>query len=331
MIVVTGGTGLTGSHLLLQLVQMKKQVRVFIRPGSEPEKILKVWQYYTPDANELFKKIDWHTVNMFDRASLDEALQGAQQVYHCAAAVSFNPRRKSEIWDSNVNLTRNLVNACLDLQDCRMIHMSSVAAVGKPQEDFPVDETAGWPVKPGLIYAKTKTLGELEVWRGINEGLDAVIVNPSVILGPGTGNRGSSMLFESLKQGLQFYPAGTTGFVDVRDVVDIMIKLGDSNISGERFILNAVNLSYKDFFTRVALQFNRKPPSRFVTPFMASVAWKMEGLLTLFTGKEPRITRFTSKTSQVKQEYSSEKLIKYLDFSFRDIDATIREISKFYA
>lgn len=330
MIIVTGGTGLTGSHLLLQLIRMKKKVRVFIRPGSEPEKILKVWRFYTSEADDLFHKIDWYTVNLLDRASLDEALQGAQQVYHCAATVSFNPRRKSEIWDSNVNLTRNLVNVCLEQQNCRLIHMSSVAAVGKPEENFPVYETCGWPVKPGSIYAKTKTLGELEVWRGINEGLNAVIVNPTVILGPGTRKQGSSMIFESLRQGLQFYPAGTTGFVDVRDVADIMIKLGDSKISGERFIINAANLSYKDFFTRVALQFNRKPPSHLVTHFMASAAWKIEGFLTLFTGKEPRITRFTSKTSQVKQEYSSEKLLKNLDFSFRDIDTSIREISGFY-
>lgn len=330
MIVVTGGTGLTGSHLILRLIKNKQSVRALIRPGSKPEKVLPVWGHYSSEANDIFQQIDWYPVDMLNRASLAEALQGAKQVYHCAATVSFNPRRKHEIWNSNINLTRNIVNSCLEQPGIKLIHMSSVAAVGKPLGDDSADESCCWPVRPGSVYAKTKTLSELEVWRGINEGLDAVIVNPSVILGPGTGKQGSSMIFNTIRQGLQFYPSGTTGFVDVRDVADIMIQLGNKQITGERFILNAVNLSYKDFFTRVANQFHRKPPSRLVTPFMTSIAWKLEWLLTLFTGKEPRITRFTSRTSQQKQEYSSEKLMKNLNFSFRDIDDTIREVSDFY-
>jgi len=330
MIVVTGGTGLTGSHLLLRLAQKDENIRVLIRPGSEPEKVLKVWRYYIPDPEDLFRRIDWYTVDILDRASLAEALQDSQQIYHCAASVSFNPRRKSEIWNSNVNLTRNLVNYCLEQPTCKLIHMSSIAAVGKPQGDIPADETCSWPVKPGSIYAKTKTLGELEVWRGISECLNAVIVNPSVILGPGTSKQGSAMIFETLHRGLKFYPGGATGFVDVRDVAEIMFRLGSSDLSGERFILNSANLNYRDLFTRIALRFNKKPPTSAVSPFMTSVAWKLEWLLTLFTGTEPRITKQTARSAHAVQHYSSLKIQRTLNFTFKDINTTIREITDLY-
>lgn len=330
MIVVTGGTGLTGSHLLLRLAQNDKDIRVLVRPGGEPKKVLKVWRYYIPDPEALFRRIDWYPVDMFNRASLAEALQDSQQIYHCAASVSFNPRRKSEIWNSNVTLTRNLVNCCLEQPGCKLIHMSSIAAVGKPQGDIPADEICGWPVKPGSIYAKTKTLGELEVWRGISEGLNAVIVNPSVILGPGTGKQGSAMIFETMRRGLKFYPGGATGFVDVRDVAEIMFQLGDSDISGERFILNSANLSYRDLFTRIALRFDKKPPTAAVSTFMTSAAWKLEWLLTLFTGTEPRITKHTARSAHAIQQYSSQKIQDALNFTFKNIDTTIQENADFY-
>ncbi len=331
MITVTGGTGLLGSHLLLRLARTSNSIQALIRPGSNPEKIFTVWKYYIPDPEELFRHIDWHTVDMANRASFAEALQGSQYVFHCAANVSFNPRRKSEIWNANVTLLRNLVNCCLDLQIDKLIHVSSVAAIGKPQSGNMTDETCGWPVKPGSDYAKTKTLGELEVWRGINEGLNAVIVNPSVMLGPGTDNRGSTMIFESLRKGMKFYPSGITGFVDVRDVAEVMVKLADSQISGERFILNSANISYRELFTTITACLNKKPPSLAITPFMTSVAWKLEGLLTLFTGKEPRITRHTAHSAHAVREYSSQKILRTLDFSFRDIEDTIKDTAGYYS
>jgi len=330
MIVVTGGTGLVGSHLLLSLAKANNAIRALIRPGSDPKKILAVWNHYTNDPDSLFERIDWYTVDLLNRASLAEALQGAHQVYHCAARVSFDPRRKSEIWNANVTLTRNLVNCCLELTNVKLIHVSSVAAIGRPREDGISDETCGWPVKPASIYSKTKTLAELEVWRGITEGLNAVIVNPSVILGPGDWKKGSAMIFDTIRKGLMFYPGGATGFVDVSDVAEVMVALGNSELSGERYILNSADLSFRELFEKVAINLHRKPPSYSISPFMTSLAWIVEWMLTLVTKKEPRITRHSARSAHSVQSYSSEKICNALPYSFRNIDETIREIAAFY-
>jgi dihydroflavonol-4-reductase len=332
MIVVTGGTGLLGSHLLLRLVQNNKPVRALIRRGTEPEKVLQVWKYYVPDPKKVFQKVDWHICDMQNRAALYDAIQSVQpqQVFHCAAVVSFNPRRRREIWDANITLTRNLVNCCLELNTGKLIHVSSVAAIGKPQGNEPADETCGWPVKPGSVYAKTKTLGELEVWRGIREGLNAVIVNPSVILGPGNRKSGSPLIFDTIYRGLKFYPGGITGFVDVHDVIDIMVQLAESEISGERFIINGANTGYRELFGKIATAFHKKPPRYLITPFMTSIAWKLEWLLTLVTGREPRVTRQSARSAHAVQHYSSKKIIDKLGYSFRQLNETIQHVVTCY-
>ena len=331
MIIVTGGTGLLGSHLLLRLAGNNKPVRVLVRESSKPEQILETWKYYIPDPYEIFRKIEWQIIDPLNKASLMESIQDAQQIFHCAANVSFNPRKKKEIWNANVTFTSNLVDCSLELKSIRLIHVSSTAAIGKPQNEELADETSGWPIKPASIYAKTKTLGELEVWRGINEGLKAVIVNPSVILGPVTGRQGSAAIFETLRKGIKFYPSGTTGLVDVRDVAEILVQLADSDISGERFILNNANMSYRELFHKIALGFGNEPPKYLLSHRMTSIAWKLEWLLSLLTGNEPRITKQTSQAAQSIQKYSSEKISRHLGFSFRNIDETIKTTVKFYS
>ncbi len=330
MITVTGATGLLGSHLLVRLLQDKIKIRALIRPGTDPSKIIPVWKYYLPDVESAFRQVEWYTCDLLNRASLTEALKESEKVFHCAARVSFDQRKKKAIWNANVTITRYLVDGCLELNIGKLIHVSSVAAIGKPQQDVLTDETCGWPVKPTSIYAKTKTLGELEVWRGIHEGLKAVIVNPSIILGAGNWKSGSSVIFDTLFRGLKFYPGGAAGFVDVRDVAEIMVMLGESPITGERFILNSANLSYGELFEKIALEFGNKPPKYPITPLITSLAWKLEWLLTLFTGKEPRITRQTAHSAHSMQAYSSEKICNTLGFSFRDIGETIKHITQCY-
>jgi nucleoside-diphosphate-sugar epimerase len=330
MIAVTGGTGLLGSHLVFRLAAEKEPVRVLIRPGSDPETILPVWRYYTSDPEHLFRKVDWHITDPKNRASLLEAIQGARQVYHCAAMVSFNVRRKKEIWQSNVTLTREIVNCCLELSIDKLIYTSSVAAVGKPHEGNTADETCSWPVKPGSLYPKTKTLAELEVWRGITEGLRAVIVNPSVILGPTVRKQGSALIFNTINKGLAFYPKGSGGFVDVRDVAEVMVQLGKSDLLGERYILNSANISYRELFSKSAVSLHKKVPRYVIPKSLTSLAWVMEWLVTLFNGKEPRVTRHTARSAHSSQEYSSGKICSTLGFTFRSIDETIRDIAEFY-
>jgi len=330
MIIVTGGTGLVGSHLLLMLAEKDAHVRALIRPGRRPETLLKLWQHYTSAADDLYRKIEWYETDLSNPASIADGIAGWEKLYHCAASVSFNPRRKKEIWQTNILMVRDLVNACLDNNTGKFIHVSSVAAVAKPQGDGPGNEKSGFPVKPGSVYAKTKTLGELEVWRGINEGLNAVIVNPSIILGPSVKIMGSSMLFETLRKGISFYPAGSSGFVDVRDVAEVMVRLADSNISGERFILNGANISYRELFEKILACYGQKPPKYKLSGFTTSLAAIAEWFLTLFTGNEPRITLNTARSSHGVQAYSAEKVSKVAGFRFREIDDTLRETCGYY-
>jgi len=330
MILVTGGTGLVGSHLLHELVKTDSHIRAIIRTGSHPGSILPLWKYYSADAETLFKKIEWYSTDLMNRAAIAEAINGWEKIFHCAGSVSFSRRRKNEIRETNIIMVRNLIDACLENNTGKFIHVSSVAAIAKPEGNGPADESSGFPVKPGSLYAKSKTLGELEVWRGISEGLNAVIVNPSVILGPAVNKMGSTMLFSSLRKGMSFYPSGSTGFVDVRDVAGIMVRLADSDISGERFVLNSANMAYRELFTKILSGYSRKPPKFRLSKTSASLAALGEWFMTLFTGKEPRITLATARSSASHHAYSAEKVRSTLGVTFRDIDETIRDTADYY-
>ncbi len=329
MIIVTGGTGLLGGHLLLKLVELKKPVRVIIRKGTDPNKILSVWKHYPVDQH-LPEQFEWFEADLNHRAEVYEALEGASQVYHCAGLVSFTQRQKRPLWETNAGITGNIVDALLEQPESKLVHVSSIAAIGPAGPGENCTELNGWPVSRDSIYATTKTRGELEVWRGISEGLKAAIINPSIILGPGDWNKSSAHIFDVIYKGLRFYAKGITGYVDVRDVVGCMIQLMQSDISGERFIVNTTNLSFYELFNKVAFGLHVKAPSRYATPVITSLACKAEWFRTLFTVGEPRITRSGARSSHAVQQYSSEKVCKALDFSFRDIDETIRHTAECY-
>ena len=186
------------------------------------------------------------------------------------------------------------------------------------------------PVKPGSWYSKTKTMAEMEAWRGYTEGLDTVIVNPSVILGPGKWDSGSPRFFRTSFKGLKFYTKGTTGFVDVRDVVQIMIKLMNSTISGERFILNAANMSFKDIFGKIASELGVKAPYINAGPFLTTLGWRFELVKYILTGIPPVITKQSARTSHKIQKYSAKKIEERLNCTFRPIDNTIKEVAEIF-
>lgn len=329
MIVVTGSTGLLGSHLLLELVRNNKPVRALIRKESRPEKILPVWKHYLDDPGFYLEKVEWVPADLTNRAEVFEALKNATMLYHCAGKISFHPADKKEMHRMNVSLPGILVDACLELGNIRLLHVSSIAAIGKSdREEF--REENGWPTGPQSYYSRTKTLGELEIWRGILEGLNAVIINPSVILGPGDWKRSSARIFDTIYRGLKYYTLGQTGFVDVQDVVQVMILLMESAISGERYIVNAENLSYKALFDKIAYALKVKAPCKYADRRITSIGWRMESLKYFFTGIEPRITRQSADTSHRKQAYSSEKLIELNGFRFRPIDDSITRIAQDY-
>jgi dihydroflavonol-4-reductase len=330
MIVVTGGTGLVGAHLLLKLLKENNSIRVIIREESSPKKVLAVWKHYIQDPEELLGRIDWYRGDITDKASIFDALQDADQVYHCAAEVTVDGTNKRRMFIINVLGTQNLVNICLAQNVKKLLHVSSIAAIGKSLNGTTLIETDGWPVKSKSIYTQTKTLAELEVWRGIAEGLNAVIVNPSVIIGPGNWESSSSRFFDVIYKGLKYYTKGITGFVDVNDVTEAMVQLMNGEISGERFILNSENISIQDFFNKIALSLNVRSPSRYASPFKTSMAWKIEYLKSFFTGKSPKISKQSARTSHSSRFYSGEKIVKQLNFEYTPQEESILKTAKFY-
>ena len=324
MIIVTGGTGLVGGHLLLRLAESDQPVRVLIRPGGNPRKVLSVWKHYLQNPEDLLARFDWHDTDLLNRADLYEALEGADYIYHCAAKVSFDSRNKKAMWKTNVLATKMIVDYCIANTIRKLIYISSVAAVAKSMNGEEAEEKNGWPVNPKSIYAKTKTLAEHEIWRGIAEGLDAVIVNPSVILGPGNWDTGSARIVKEISKGLRFYTNGATGYVDVRDVADIILRLMKSNISGERYILNSANLAFRDLFERISRELNKRPPSVCISPFFTSLLCKAEWIVSRITGKEARMSRETRIAAHSQQSYSARKIQTEFDYTFRDIGTTIQ-------
>lgn len=330
MILVTGGTGFLGSHLIPELLLKGEEVRVLIREGTDNRRIMKIWKYYYPNAEELFDRAEWFRGDVINKVSVSEAMEGIDKVYHCAAYISFEPSKKSEMYLANVIGTRNIVDSCLHHNIKKLVHVSSIAAIGPGSEGEMLTEENRWLVNPKASYSLTKTMAEQEVWRGICEGLQAVIVNPSLILGAGVHGQSSTAIFESIQRGMKFYTNGINGYVDVKDVVRAMILLMGHEVSGERFILNAVNMSYREIFTKIALAMNMKPPTWYASPFLTSLAWKAGYIYSKLTGNPPVITKESARSAHKIQQYSSEKLIKLTGFTYTDLDESIMNICRFY-
>lgn len=309
MIFVTGGTGLVGSHLLFQLLKEGNKVRALRRANSCVDELKRVFEFYQADSAEMYNTIEWIEGDLLDYFSLMNALEGVTQVYHCAAMVSFKPSDAREMFTANVDGTANLVNACIEKNVSRFCFVSSIATLGKPLDGEVIDESSFWQNDDNhSVYSQSKFRAEMEVWRGTKEGLNAVIVNPSVILGPVGLERSTGQLFKSVLKGAQFYTSGSTGFVDVRDVVKVMITVTNSGVENERYLINAENLTYKAFMDMTAKALKVKAPSIKAGRWLVSIAWRLERLRYYVTRKEPRLTKETARTSQHRSLYSDAKL-----------------------
>jgi len=332
MIFVTGGTGLVGSHVLFNLLSSGKKVRVLKRPTSNVKWVNKVFSYYTDRSDELFEQIEWVEGDILDYHSMEELLAGVDEVYHCAAIVSFHANDRDSMLNNNVKGTANLINAAIHHNVKKFCHVSSIAALGKTQDGSEVNEDTYWtPSKQKSGYSLSKFFSEMEVWRGIEEGLDAVIVNPSIILGPGNWDIGSPKLFQAIAKGLKYYTKGETGFVDVRDVAQAMILLMDDQnfgqIKNQRFILNAGNMSYQDFFNKIADALQKPRPRTFASDMVLQMAWRAARLASFFSGKRPQITKEAVSGSNLINRYNGQKIQKAIDFRYRDLDETITDIA----
>lgn len=313
-IFITGATGMLGSHVVKQLLYGNKNIKALYRTKI-------------PDISSN-DKITWIKGDILDPLTLDEAMEGVEEVYHCAAVVSFNPARKEELFKVNIEGTANVVNAALHARVKKLCYVSSVAALGQPSDEAIITEQTTWTEENNKSnYGKSKYLAEVEVWRGIAEGLKAVIVNPSIIVGGGNWNDSSTKIFKTIYEEFPWYSEGITGFVDVKDVVNAMIQLTESDISGERFILSAENRSFKEVFTSIAHAFQKKVPHKKVNHFLAGIVWRLEAIKSTFTGEEPMITKETAAAAQSIVRYDNNKLKKYLpSFVYTPLEDTIKRV-----
>jgi len=326
MVFVTGGTGLLGTHLLLDLTLKQESVRALKRANSNTAQVLSVFQYYQgeEEGKKLFDSIEWITGDVLDIISLQDGIAGCKRVFHCAAMVSFVKRDFKRMMKINKYGTANVVNVCLDSQVEQLIYVSSTAAIGRDASKEMYEESNKWVNSDdNSNYAVTKYLAENEVWRGVEEGLDAVIVNPCVILGPGNWNESSLSIFKVVKKGLKFYTPGGNAFVDARDVVKSMITLSEQGHVNERFLVISENLPFKTLFETIADTFKVKAPSIKTKKWMAEIAWRIEGILRFLFGKKQNITKETARAAMKTTFYSNEKIKAKIRIEFRPVKEAV--------
>ncbi len=327
---ITGGTGLLGAHLLYHLVSKGEPVRALKRKGSSLKTAQDIFEFYSADKT-LFSKVEWVDGDVLDIPSLQEAMQGCDYVYHCAAKVSFAKRDKEQMFKINIEGTHNVVNMALKLNIKKLCHVSSTAALGDSAENGKITEEKLWEDKEGRSnYAFSKKFSEMEVWRGIEEGLNAVIVNPSVIIGPGNEEKSSASLFNKVKKGLKFYTHGVNGFVDARDVTEIMVRLMKSDIHSERFLAISENISFKELFENIAYHLKLPAPSREAKRWMAEIIWRVDALRCFLFRAQPFITKENAQSAYRKAYYSNEKAKERLGFEYRSVRKSVEDAAAFY-
>jgi nucleoside-diphosphate-sugar epimerase len=323
MILVTGATGLVGSHLLLHLVQNDgKNVRALYRKEAQID-IVKVL-FESRGLLDLFDAIEWIFGDILDVPSLEIAFQEVSLVYHCAGLISFDPSDEVLLRKTNIEGTANIVNFCIDRKVKKLCHVSSIAALGDLEANESVlCETTKWnPERLHSDYAISKYGAEMEVWRGQQEGLNVVIVNPGVILGEGSWTQGSGLLFNRVWNGLSFYTQGITGYVAVEDVVRIMITLMHSDLEGERYVVLSENISYEAIIIKIAERMGVKPPSKLAQSWMLQWAWRIDFVLSWF-GKKRFLTQQGAASLQNLDLISNAKSTTELQFVYASIDVCL--------
>ena len=330
MILVTGATGLVGSHLLISLLQENDSVKALYRNYKHIEKVKNVFAY--KNQLNLFDKINWIVGDITDIPSLDAAFENISSVYHCAALISFDPKDEEKLRKINIEGTANIVNCCIDFGVKKLCHVSSIAALGDTKEgETTITEETDWnPEKLHGDYAISKYGAEMEVWRGFQEGLEVVIVNPGVIFGYGFPEQGSSVIFKSVKKGLSFYTKGKTGIIAVEDVVNCMMQLMQKNVNGQQYTLVAENPTLETILFTIADGLKVKRPSIYANKTLTRIAWRLDWFLSKITRKKRTFTRATSKSSHSVDIYDNSKIITELNYSFIPMESYLLTLSEAY-
>jgi dihydroflavonol-4-reductase len=332
MVLVTGGTGLVGAHLLLHLIENGENVRAIYRSQNNIQKTKSLFELY--GRADLFEKINWLEADILDVPSLEIAFKDVNYVYHCAALISFDPRDEDALRKTNIEGTANMVNFSIAKGIKKFCYVSSIAALGDlaAHETYITEETDWNPEKPHSDYAISKYGAEMEVWRAVQEGLDVIILNPGVILAKiptaKIYNEGSSQLYTKVADGLSFYTLGNTGFIAVDDVVRIAAELMKSEIKNQRFTLIADNIVFHDILNTIAEAFKVKKPHLHAGPLLMNFLWVADGIFSALFFQKRRMTRATAKASYSKSLYSNEKIKTALGTVFLDVHQYIKDISK---
>ena len=316
MVLVTGGTGFLGAILIKQLIASGVDVRATKRTSSTiPTDLIGL------------PRLQWVNADITDFFALEDAFEEVSKVYHCAALISYHVADKKKLMAINVEGTANVVTLAMERQ-VRLLHVSSIAAVGRAKDGNETTENDLWEYSADQSgYAIAKYEAEMEVWRGIAEGLNAVIVNPALIIGPTAGVMGSGAIFSLLHKGLKFYTGGSVGLIDVEDAAKAMILLMDNAaIRGERYLLSNVNMPHKELLERCSDYLNKPAPQIQATPFMLSIAWRTAKLMAMFTGKVPLLTKESARASNRKMRFSNRKIVDATGITFKPIDDTLRQI-----
>ena len=326
MILVTGGTGLVGAHLLLHLVENEDSIRAIYRNYECIKKTKTLFAVYQKET--LFSKIDWIPADITDVPSLEIAFNNVDYVYHCAGLISFDPNDEEKLRKINIEGTANIVNFCLARNVKKLCHVSSIAAFGNVvSNEILIDEETEWnPEFYHSDYAISKYGAEMEVWRAHQEGLPVVIVNPGVILGTTIWNAGSGAIFNKVKNGFKFYTLGETGYIGVCDVISVMIQLMKSDISGERFCVIAENESYQKIINTIAQNLNKVEANLYIRPWMTAVLWRIDWIFNTFFRTKRILSKHTATTLHTLDKYSNQKIKNALNFKFQSIDNVIKDI-----
>lgn len=319
-ILVTGATGFLGSYLTRWLLRQGESVRAIHRKDSTFDLV-----------QDIRSQVEWVEADVLNVPALAEAMQGISKVYHSAATVSFDTRDIPHMMNINAKGTANVVNLCLSEKVDRLLHISSVAAIGRSKPEAVITEKDHWESsKYNSPYAISKFRAEREVWRGTVEGLNAAIISPSIILGGGFWHAGSARMVQRVAQGERFYPPGQTGFVDVRDVAQIAHQVMESGIEKERFIVVAENADYRRVMHELAQELGTRPPTIPAQPWMIHLLRRIEWARSVLTGSRPLITRAIARNMFTRYSFQNEKLLSAFPFAFRPLSQTLAESAKLY-
>ncbi|APG60464.1 NAD-dependent epimerase/dehydratase family protein [Christiangramia salexigens] len=329
MILVTGGTGLIGAHLLFDLALKQDRIRATKRASSDILLTRKIFGYYTSPENAdlLFEKIEWVTADLNDVPALSEAFNGVDFVYHCAALISFDPSDEKALRKTNIEGTANLVNLCISNSIKKLCYVSSVAAIGTA--NMPDENTKWNPEENHNDYAISKYGAEIEVWRSSQEGIDVVIANPGIVIGPGIWDAGSGKIFSKVDNGLNYHFPKVSGFIGVQDVVKSMIGLMETNVINEKFILVAENLSFETVLKITAKALEKPLPKKQLKKWMIALGWVVQKAGSWFGGKR-QITRESINGLYQETYYNNSKIKEYLDFEFTPVSKVIQDTALYY-